>query len=118
MNETIEIEEDEGLLQSLNNFLIISVILVVIVPSIIYFLTIIAFNITIPFNIAVYLMLFSGLTNMEIWLLSMWTAKTTLNSVDKLKQEGEKYKELLSGSMFQDFNKLKDIEVVIDEDNR
>ena len=96
----IEVHNDEGILAHLNKFLLISFFSVVIVPSIAYFILIYGLEIHIPFEIAVYLMLFSGLTNMEIWLLSVWTARSTMKSVNKIKEEADKYKEDIATALF------------------
>lgn len=102
MNDEVVIIEDdkEGILVHLNKFLLISFFSVVIVPSIAYFMMIFYYNVKVPFNIAVYLMLFSGLTNMEIWILSVWTARSTLKSVTKIKEEADKYKSDISSALF------------------
>lgn len=96
----IEMQSEDSILAHLNKFLLISFFSVVVLPSIAYFLIIYGFEIEIPFNIAVYLMLFSGLTNMEIWLLSVWTARSTMKSVNKIKEEADKYKEDIAGALF------------------
>ena len=81
-------------LKDLYKFLIISFFLIVIVPSIVYFTLIFYMHIQIPFYIAVYIMIFSGLTNMEIWTLSIWTAHKTLQSVSDIKEKAEYYESL------------------------
>lgn len=84
-------------IKELYKFLILSWLCVVIAPSLIYFILILIVGVEIPFWIAVYLMLFSGLTNMEIWILSVWTARKTVMSVEVLKEKAEYYENLIGG---------------------
>lgn len=81
-------------IKRLITFLIISFTVTTIIPTCMYIVYVFILHGVLSMDIAVLFMLLSFTTNMEIWILSIYTAITTYRSIENIQKEVDKYRSI------------------------